>query len=158
MLRSFRTLPLAVLLASAVCSTPAGAFCMYKDVLYAKTTLREEFRDAPLVVRGRVLSNRYIDDDAKDIAGIVSRFRVDEVFKGQAPGVVTVYTERSSGAYYLDDAKEYLLFLGPLSKSSWAKNYPRPGAQVVNYSCGQSRPWTQVGPRAQALLRALSRR
>ncbi|MBS0295078.1 MAG: hypothetical protein JSR45_02120 [Proteobacteria bacterium] len=131
---------------------------MYDNVLYAKTTVRQEFRDSRLVVRGRVLSNRYRDDDAKDIAGIVSRFRVDEVFKGRAHGVITIYTERSSGAYYLDDAKEYLLFLQPLQSSSWAKNYPNPDAKVVNYSCGQSRPWGQVGWRSRVLLTKLSGR
>jgi len=93
-------------------SSSCYALCVYDSKLYAKTTLEQEFRDAGLVVRGEVLSNRDIDDPD---TGALYQIRIDQSSKGKPPRVLIYYSERDSGGFYLDTGTQYLLFLNPIS-------------------------------------------
>ena len=132
---------------------------MYKGELYAKTTLQQEFRDAHLIVRGEVVSSEEIHDPN---LGVLYHVRVKQTFKGKPTAVLVDYSERSSGGFYLDVGTEFLLFLNPIDPgdavidlgNNWARRAP--GAMMVNYSCGQSRPWGEVPPKDRNLLNALS--
>lgn len=127
-----------------ICGSPGTlAVCIYNGELYAKTSVSQELRDAKLVIRGKVVANRDIGiPDADQDMGVVSRIQVEQIFKGTSGKIITYYSRRDSGGFYLDIGKDYLLFLDPISGTEWAKDYP--GAMVVNYDCGQSRPWDEV--------------
>ena len=137
----------------------AVAVCMYHDKLYAKTTLAQEFRDSDLVVRGEVISNEEVHDPE---LGVLYHVKVKRTFKGNPTAVLVDYSERDSGAFYLDVGTEFLLFLNPIDPSdavmylgrNWATRAP--GAMMVNYSCGQSQPWSEVPSKDLKLLNALS--
>jgi len=132
------------------------ALCIYNGDFYAKTSLEQEFRDSSLVIKGKVLSNRDITiPDTDEDVGVVSRVQVASVFKGKAHKIVTYYSRRDSGGFYLDKGTDYLLFLDPIRTTEWAKDYP--GAMVVNYNCGQSEPWGEVSAPDREQLRRLSK-
>lgn len=144
------------------CST-ARALCIYHGKLYAKTSLEQEFRDATVVVRGVVVSSKniYPSDDSDDSdPGVLYRVKVEQSFKGKPPAMLTDYTERNSGGFYLDLGTEYLLFLNPITPKaerefpSWKKNAP--DALTVNYNCGQSRPWGEVSAEDRRRLGKMS--
>ena len=121
--------------------------------LYATTTLADEFHDLALVVKGTVLSSRNIGPDEN---GTVYRIRIEQSFKGKAPAVITDYTDRDSGGFYLGEGgegPEYLLFLNPISRTRKSA----PDAYEVNYSCGQSRPWANVSRKDREKLTGLSK-
>jgi len=114
--------------------------------LYAKTTLADEFLDSALVVKGTVLSSRNIGLGPSNDSGTVYRVHIDRTFKGKASAIINDYTDRDSGGFYLggsSEGPEYLLFLNPLSRNSWARKFA-PDAYEVNYNCGQSRAWADV--------------
>ena len=145
----------AVACSAAFAATPASALCMYNGILYYETTLQEEFVDAPIVVKAKVLSER--DDKMDDPKlkrdwGTHYRLRVEQVFKGKPARILEDFTERNSGAFYLDVGKEYLLFLDKASKDE----HLAPGAMMANYSCGQSREWKDVSAREQLQLHNLA--
>jgi len=137
----------------------ALAVCMYHGQLYAKPTLAQEFRDSDLVVRGEVVGSEDVHDPE---LGVFYHVRVKQTFKGRPIAVLLDYSERDSGGFYLDAGTEYLLFLNPIDPGdavvylgqNWAKRAP--GAMMVNYSCGQSRPWSEVPSKERKLLNALS--
>lgn len=154
-------------LTAALPASGANALCIYggkhfteaKDGdgsdrgLYATTTLADEFLDSTLVVKGTVLSSRNIGLDAN---GTIYRIRIDRTFKGKAPAVITDYTDRDSGGFYLGEGGEgpgYLLFLNPISRT---RKFA-PGAYEINYSCGQSRPWANVSLKDREKLTGLSK-
>jgi hypothetical protein len=153
-------LPLRYLLATiAVCFISLGsashALCIYDGKLDEKTTLEQEFRDVSLVVKAEVLSSRVIAiPGPEEDTGILYRIRVSQSFKGKAPTVLSYYSRRDSGGFYLDARTGYLLFLDPISLSEWAQDAP--GATVVNYNCGQSRAWAGVSRSDREKLQALS--
>ncbi len=130
---------------------PANAVCIYKGQMYAKTTLSQEFSDSKWVVRAKVtaadnhLSNYLGGDDPWTIYHL----RVLASFKGQPPATIELFTYRDSGGFYLDKGTkadiggEYLLFLNPASQDLYVPVAAR-SATEVNYSCGQSRAWTDV--------------
>ncbi|HST37097.1 MAG TPA: hypothetical protein VLK25_10775 [Allosphingosinicella sp.] len=139
---------------------PAHAYCEYRGVVNARTTLAQEFRDSRWVVRVRVLSAR---DNWADVEGpwTIYRLQVLHGYKGRVPRRISFFTERNSGGFYMDRASsgptqhdiggEYLLFLSPIR--------PRRGYRMfVNYPCGQSRPWAEVGVGDRRRLAALSGR
>ena len=148
---------------AAVGSTCFGnacqAVCIYDGKLYSKTTIEQEFKDASLVIRAKVVSSLIINigDHEKD-TGLVDRIKIHRLIKGRVSETITYYSRRDSGGFYLDPGVEYLLFLQPISATEWS--HDKPGAMVVNYSCGQSRPWIEVsGPERDRLrLLALQRR
>lgn len=135
---------------------PAHALCVYHGELSAKTTLAQEFGDAPLVARARVLAAW--DRDIGEERSTTYRLEVVQSFKGALPATFHFVTERNSGGFYLDSETgpdiggEYLLFLNRGAQgSSGAAD-----AFAINYSCGQSRRWDEVSPQDRARLAALS--
>ena len=149
--------PTPLLVAAALALTgpaTAHALCIYKGELYATTTIPQEFADSRWVVRARVTAqtDSWADagPDYDEDPWTTYRIEVVEVFKGDAPRQMTVFTERNSGGFYLepsgsrfDPNLDYLLFLNPTDVRT---GYPpeAPGTVQVNYNCGQSKPWHQV--------------
>jgi hypothetical protein len=153
---------LGVVAAVVLLGTASGTFalCIYNGQLYTKTTLEQEFRDAGLVVRAEVMSS---DDIHDPYLGVLYHVRVKQTLKGNPTTVLLDYSERDSGGFYLDVGTEFLLFLNPIDPGdavtylgqNWATRAP--GAMMVNYSCGQSRPWNEVPSKDRELLNALSK-
>lgn len=148
-------------LLSMTAAPAAQALCIYQGELYARTTLQQEFADAPVVVKARLVSAAS-GGPTDDIGPwTVYRLEVFSTFKGDPPREITVFTERNSGGFYMDRGGEgpdvgqdYLLFLQPLDAARAAPAAAR-GAMVVNYSCGQSGRWQDVDPAARTALRLL---
>lgn len=143
-------LPLTIL---AAAPPPASMLCVYGGELYATTTMEQEFADSAWVGRVRVLSardSRSGDDPDRDgEPWTLYQVRVIETFKGSTRADLTVFTWRNSGGFYMDRPSEgpdiggeYLLFLNP-QDATHAPAEAR-GAMSVNYSCGQSRLWSEV--------------
>lgn len=169
MRRSFPVVFAALLLAPA---TRAEALCSYRGVDNARTTLRQEYADARWVVRARVMSATDGEVEAgKPDAGMrytVYRLEVVRAYKGDPPQQIRFFTMRSSAGFYMDRpwvplpqghdiGGEYLLFLNPIPAYSGQPRAER-GAAFVNYSCGQSRPWSEVSAGSRRLLTSLSSR
>ena len=136
----------------------AHALCIYNGKLDAKTTITQEFRDSQLVIRGTILSSEEIAEKPSipdSEPGVLYRIRVDQVFKGNAPKELSLYTERDSGGFYTDIGKQYLLFLNPIEHNDWARKVA-PGAMRVNYNCGRSRDWREVPDSDRQQLNALA--
>ena len=141
-------------------ASPAYAVC-------SGASVQQEFREADVVVRARLVSEINAWDDRPSASFrarwgdggpvVLYRLRVGAVWKG-APGPrISFFQERNSGAFYLDIDKDYLLFL------NYIRPYPgRPAAarsaMYVRHACGQSRPWDRVRPGDFATLRRLARR
>lgn len=144
--------------------TSAKALCVYRGDLYARTTLGQEFADARWVVKARVLSA--INGGGEEDGGYWTIYRLEVVtpFKGGLPDRFTVFTERNSGGFYMDRdgggpdvGGDYLLFLNPTNPEGGRPAAARQ-ALSVNYSCGQSRRWAEVGSAEVAMLETLAAR
>ncbi len=140
----------------------AGALCSYNGVYNLKTTIRQEYRDSPWVVRARVAS--VFEGVSRDNGPwIVYRLKVERIYKGRPPRPLWMFTEVNSGGFYLNEGmgdhragSVHLLFLDRIPPSFGLPRAAR-GSTFVNYSCGQSRPWNEVGPKTRLLLDRLSR-
>lgn len=143
-----------------VAASPAQAVC-------SGETVQQEFREADVVVRVRMVSeiNAWNDEPSAAYRArwggggpvVLNGLRVLEIFKGRPGPRIRFFQERNSGAFYLDMDKDYLLFL------NYIRPYPgRPtaarGAMRVKYACGQSKLWNEVQARDLATLRRLSGR
>lgn len=148
--------------------SPAWALCIYDGELYAHTTIEQEFADSRWVVRVRLASafNSWSDGEANDEGQpwTLYKVRVLEPFKGHPPTEIDVFTHRNSGGFYMDIpggghdiGGDYLLFLSPIEMRTDDPDAAR-GAAIVNYNCGQSRPWSEVTSAEKALLEVLARR
>ena len=141
----------------ALAGTQANAVCIYGGKLYAKTTVRREFRDSKWVVRAKVLQ-AHDDHDGPYTTYALS---VLQSYKGSPPKPLIFFTMRDSGGFYLDKGTahdvggEYLLFLQPNDRREGDRS-GLVGTVSANYSCGQSKPWREVGPRELEELRRLS--
>jgi len=159
----------ALLLAPAA---SAEALCIYKGVDNARTSLRQEFADSRWVVRARVLSatNGVVEAGKPDVGmpWTIYRLQVVRSYRGGPPQRITFFTMRNSGGFYMDRpwvplprghdiGGEYLLFLNPIPLH---RDQPRDerGAAFVNYSCGQSRAWSEVSAASRRLLASLATR
>jgi len=69
-----------------------------------------EFFKSDAVFTGTVLSIRETPDTDKDIGGWFYRMNVEEMFRGPASKIITVYTENSSARFPLEKGRTYLLF------------------------------------------------
>lgn len=147
---------------SLVPLTSAQALCVYRGDLYARTTLAQEFADARWVVKARVLSA--IDGGGEEDGGYWTIYHLEGLtpFKGGLPDRFTVFTERNSGGFYMDRdgggpdvGSDYLLFLNPAAPQDGRPAAARQ-AFSVNYSCGQSRRWAEVGVAESRALEALA--
>jgi len=150
----------AVLLVSAhpIAAQQTSVLCIYGGELFAKTTLEQEFRDSQLVVKGEVVSSEDIDHP---YPGVFYRIKITQIFKGNPAATLVDYSPRDSSGFYLKTRTEFLLFLNPIDRADsviylgpWAPNFP--GTMMVNYSCGQSRPWAKVPEADRKRLNALS--
>jgi hypothetical protein len=149
---------------TVLASSPATALCFYnkKDFYAGKarsyTTIPQEFRDSRWVVKAKLLSaNNHFSDDGESWA--VYTVRVLTRYKGAGSGTLRLFTYRDSGGFYLDKGMfpdlggEYLLFLNPATG-----DLPRGVRNVteINFSCGQSRPWSEVPRRDRVRLADLA--
>ena len=141
----------------------ADAYCAYKGVMYAKTTVSQEYGDAKWVAKVRVLSGQYHWSDVED-SWAVYRLEVIESYKGKPPSIVRFFTYRNSGGFYFDRkglipseadvGSEYLLFFNPNPRSAGEPSIVK-GTVWVNYPCGQSKRWSEVTQKDRAALTAL---
>jgi hypothetical protein len=162
----------AGLLLGIALAAPADALCYYHGVNHAPSTIRGEYGESRWVVRARVLSafDGEVEPRSPD-AGMmftVYRLQVVRAHKGRPPQRLRFFTERNSGAFYMDlpwrplaashdVGGEYLLFLNPIAADRRRPAAAR-NAVFVNYSCGQSRRWSEVPASARRQLAALARR
>jgi hypothetical protein len=164
-----RSRPLILYISLTLVPSPAAALCSYNGVDNAKTTVAQEFRDSKWVVRARVLSavdglmGRGSD---KGMSYTVYRLRVVRAYKGKPPTQLKFFTERDSGAFYMDRAwvplprghdvgTDYLLFLNPIEPFRGEPSVEK-GSVFVNYSCGQSKRWSEVPQASRRRLQSLS--
>jgi hypothetical protein len=156
----WRTL-LAVALTAVLSGPQAYALCIYNGQLYAKTTLAQEFRDSHWVIRATVVAARDHRSDDDYGSWTLYRLKVRQAFKGRPPAYVNFMTPRNSGGFYLDRGVkhdiggDYLLFLDPHEPASGDPPEAR-GAMEINYSCGRSGLWKQVGARKIRTLMRLA--
>ena len=155
---SARSIP-AILL--ALSPLPAQALCIHGGVDNARTTIAQEFAESRWVVRARVeAAEDHYSDESENWT--LYRLRVVRSFKGDLPRRFTFFTPRNSGGFYMDRAwaghdigGEYLLFLTPFPAGPDDPAVART-ATFVNYTCGQSRAWTEVSAADRRLLRRLA--
>ncbi len=130
-------------------------------------TVAQEYRDASIVVRARLVSqidawddepslsfkSRWGDGDLVSLYGL----KVLQVFKGAPERRVNVFMPHDSGAFYIDPDKDYLLFLNRIHPE---KGTPAAAARAftVDYACGQSKPWAEVDRTAMQQLRQMPNR
>ena len=164
------TSPTPWLIAAAlalIIPTSTHAACIYNGELDARTTIAREFTDSDWVVRGRVVStiDNWADETFADGEEPWTLYRVQivERFKGDLPVEVNVFTHRNSGGFYMDRpwegpdiGGEYLLFLRPASGLPSLPDVAMDG-MVVNYNCGQSKPWAEVRSAGRSELAMLAR-
>ena len=127
---------------------------MYKGILYFETTLQEEFVDAPVIVRAKVLSERDENPDNPKLNrdwGSYYRLQVEEIFKGKPSQILTDFTERNSGGFYFDVGKDYMVFLAPVRKEEFVPHR----TMRVKYGCGQTREWKDVSAKDRERLKNL---
>lgn len=143
--------------------SPAHSFCHYRGVDYAKTTIAQEFTDSKWVVRAKLIAADYHWSDEDD-SWTLYKLETMESYKGNLPMKFTLFTERNSGGFYLNEERgspdlgsEYLLFLTP---SPWPETDPpaAKGALSINYSCGQSKSWSKVTQTEADELQVLAKR
>jgi hypothetical protein len=137
----------AVVSLSLSSATSAQALCVHAGKLGAETSLAEEYREARWVVKARVFSAEDHWSTASD-SWTTYRLHVLAVFKGRTGQRLSLFSRRDSGGFYLDKGAEhdiggdYLLFLVPASSADAPARFM--GMPVVNYACGQSKPWQKV--------------
>jgi hypothetical protein len=85
-----------------------------------------EFFKSDAVFIGAVLSIRETADTDKDVGGWFYRLRVEEMFRGPATKMITVYAENSSARFPLEKGQKYLLF-------AYKQN-----SRLEIYGCGNS--------------------
>lgn len=139
-------------------ASPAQAVC-------SGETLQQEFRQADVVVRARMVSevNTWNDEPSTSFRArwgdggpvVLYNLRALEIFKGAPGSRISFFQERNSGAFYLDPDKDYLLFLNYIPPYAGRPTAAR-GAMHVRYACGQSKLWSEVQMRDLVALRRLS--
>ena len=142
-------------------SMPSVALCIYHGVDNAKTSIAQEFRDSDWGVRAHVVSADYHWSDTGE-SWTLYQLRIVKAYKGKLSTRFALFTERNSGGFYMDNDggtpdvdRDYLLFLTPRSFSTVGASATK-GALRVNYSCGQSKVWSDVTADEAAELSQLS--
>ena len=81
--------------------------------IYRNPTVAAEFKEAPLVITGRVTAARNISepDDPAGYAWTVYSVQVLEVFKGTPPPTIQLLSENTSARFPMDTGETYLLFV-----------------------------------------------
>jgi hypothetical protein len=149
-----------VSLAVAAIASQAHALCVHNGVLYAKTSLGQEFAESRWVVRARVEGGYYF---GQPTSWSLYHLQLLHAFKGHPLGRFDFYTRRDSGGFYLDTPRgrpdvghDYLLFLNPGQTSSEDPAFAR-SSTWVNYECGQSKPWAEVSADQRIKLSTLEK-
>jgi hypothetical protein len=113
--------------------SPAGAACIANDpqapagitsVSPRSFSIDKEFQNSVFVLTAKVVSVR--DDFAPFPPAAFYRIARLKSFKGAPPATLTIRTERSSGGFYMDVGKTYLLFVA------------QEGSNYVIDNCGYS--------------------
>ena len=169
-------------------SVPAHAFCFYRGVDNATTTIAQEFRDSRYVVEATVLSGTvgYADDPDRTFikrwgidGGNAYRLRVVRALKESPPATIRFFSDLDRGRFVFEQSwidraprgaseafyvgpdravergRQYLLFL---NRRQWHARMgaEERGAVLVNYECGQSKPWHEVSKQQKRLLQQLA--
>lgn len=147
----------AVLLGALM--TPAQALC-------SRTSIEQDFRDADVVVRARIVAETQIRDDEPSAAlrrhwgnsfpVRLTRLRVIELFKGRPGPRINVFQEVNSGRFDMAWDRDYLLFL-TYHRSSASRPPAARGSMYVRNTCGPSALWTRVPAEARTRLATLAR-
>lgn len=115
-------LPVFLFLAATLSHPPVtSAYCPVPEI-----RANGEFFKSDAVFIGTVLSIRETPDSEKEVGGWFYRMNVEEIFRGPASKVITVYTENSSARFPLEKGRKYLLFA-----------YKQNGRLEI-YGCGNS--------------------
>jgi hypothetical protein len=153
---------LLCLACAALAPAPAAAYCSYKGVMYAKTTIPQEFHDSRWIARVKVRAARDHWSDIEE-SWTLYGITVLHAYKGTPPDELRLFTFRNSGGFYLDRpwqghdiGGEYLLFFNPARPYRGMPKAER-GTVRVNYACGQSQEWRKIPPRDRRLLDRLAR-
>ena len=150
---------LAAAMAGLLAATASNAQCLYSGTGIAPTTtVEQEVRDAPIVVRARVVSQRNVyPHDSRDPDGHqTATVRVLQAFKGGIRGPIRYFSWKNSSGFDLRTGPDYLLFLTPAKTGEFGPNEAQ-GFQI-HAACGQSRPWSAVTDVARAELQRMARR
>ncbi len=142
----------------------AHALCIYNGVDNAKTSISQEFKDSRWVVRAKVLSARDYWSDKRD-SWTIYELAVMHAYKGMPQKRLRFFTYRDSGGFYMDRpwvklpeghdiGGEYLLFLTQFPHQQDAPRQAK-GAVFVNYPCGVSGRWIDLGSSARTMLNRL---
>lgn len=150
-------IPLAIGLI-LVCQ-PAHAVC-------STASLEQDYAEADVVVRARVVAETVVVDDEPTPAVTarwgtyfpmsLHRVRVIEIFKGRPGPTINLLEEVSSGRYGVTLGNEYLLFFTYHRPSEDRGSVAR-GAMYVRHTCEQTRHWNEVSSTYRARLRSLAR-
>jgi len=97
---------IAVLLALLAVSSSALAVC-----LNGHPTVRAEFKASPIVLIGRVLSEKPTPATKHYFEGESYSVTVKEVLRGSADKTISLFSENSSGRFPMKVGASYLLFL-----------------------------------------------
>src|SRR4051794_13622998 len=86
---------------AALAPAPAAVYCSYKGVMYAKTTIPQEFHDSRWVARVKVTAARDHWSDIEE-SWTLYRITVLNAYKGRPPAELRFFSFRNSGGFYLD--------------------------------------------------------
>lgn len=106
--------------------------------IYRHPSVPTEFKNAALVVTGRVATERNISepDDPEGYAWTVYTVQVLEIFKGTPPRTLRLLSENTSARFSMDTGKTYLLFVSQAPGVEMAGKERLPSDYVDN--CGNS--------------------
>jgi hypothetical protein len=106
--------------------------------IYRNPTVAAEFKEAPLVITGRVTAARKISepDDPEGYAWTVYSVQVLEVFKGTPQPTIQLTSENTTARFPMDTGKTYLLFVRQSSMVEMAGQERLPTNFIDN--CGNS--------------------
>ena len=96
--------------------------------VYRHPSVDAEFKEAPLVVTGRVTGQRNISspDDPEGYAWTVYTVQVLKTFKGRSVPSLRLVSENTSARFSMDIGKAYLLFVthSPMSEMAGQERLP----------------------------------
>jgi len=106
--------------------------------IYRHPSVPAEFKNAALVVTGRVTAERNISEpeDPEGFAWTVYTVQVLEIFKGAPPRMLQLLSENTSARFSMDTGKTYLLFVSHSPDVELAGQERLPSDYVDN--CGNS--------------------
>ena len=119
--------------------------------VYRHPSVDAEFKEAPLVVTGRVIGERNISspDDPKGYAWTIYTVQVLKTFKGRSAPSLRLVSENTSARFSMDMGKTYLLFVTHSRMSEMAGQERLPMDFVDN--CGNSGLVSDAGAAMKAV-------